>query len=438
MHLLRTFIAAIALLASVGCAPEATLPAETFAPVRIGVVTSLTGSLGTDGPGWADAARLAAREVNAAGGPLPGRAIELVFADDETDPATAEAIATRLIDEEGVVGIIGAAASSISLELAEVTTPAQVPQVSCCSTSQELTAFNEARPEEERFLFRTTSSDSMQARVVGIAAEVLSCTRLAILHLDDSYGQPFGEAIELGYEQEGGVVAIRVAFADEQPSYAAEVAMIRDATPDCIALVAFPGSGGTILRDWASLTDAPEVTWIGTDGVRAPGFVDEVGDPALIDRFFGTSPITDAPTPEYNSFQGRYDAVFGVNPVPFSSNQYDAVALLSLAIAQAGTTDGPAVRDALREVSSPPADRGIVRAGRLGEALSEIRQGRDVNYQGASGNTDFDELHDVVTPYEIWRYDAPERTPCETATDLGAGRGSLCRFQTINAADIGG
>ncbi|MFK7989827.1 MAG: ABC transporter substrate-binding protein [Sandaracinaceae bacterium] len=417
------------------CAPEQTLVAGELDPVRIGVVTSLTGGLGTDGPGWADASRLAALEVNAAGGVLPGRPIELVILDDETNPATAERIGQELIDQN-VVGVVGAAASSISIGISAITGPAQIPQISCCSTSNTITENARAMPEADRYFFRTSPSDALQSRVVALTANELSCTSLAILHLDDDYGQPFGEGIESAYEASGGTVAVRVGFADEQASYVDEVAMIRDAGPDCIALVAFPGAAGTILRDWESLGETPDVTWIGTDGVRALGFIDEVGDPRLIEGFFGTSPITDAPTPEYNDYRDHFRTVFGTEPIPFSSNQYDATVLLALAIAHAGSTSGPAVRDALRIVSSPPSDRGIVRAGAIAEALAEVNEGRDVDYQGASGNTDFDEFHDVQTAYEIWRYDGPDTTPCDGATALSGDRGSFCRFRTINAAEI--
>ena len=422
----------------IGCGPQPTLPPGSFDPVRIGVITPLTGDLGTDGLGWANAARLAARELNAAGGPLPGRPIELVVVDDETNSARGQPLARRLIEQDGVVAIVGAAASSVSLEVAQVATEARIPQISCCSTSDLLTSFNENLADEsDRYFFRTAPPDSLQSLVVAIAAADLACTRLAILHIDDGYGEPFGLGIAAAFEADGGEVVARVPFPEEQASYTAEVAQIRDAMPDCVALVAFPVSGGRILRDWTSLAARPTVTWIGTDGVRAPGFVDEVGDAALLDGFFGTSPITDGATPEYNDFHDRYEAVFGEAPVPFSSNQYDAVALLGLAIAYAESTDGPAIRDALRSVASPPADRGVVVSGRLAEGLAEIREGREVDYLGASGNTDFNAAGDVVTPYEIWRYDAPDSsTPCSSSTAVPNNRGRFCRFRTLTAEEI--
>ena len=47
-------------------------------------------------------------------------------------------------------------------------------------------------------------------------------------------------------------------------------------------------------------------------------------------------------------------------------------------------------------------------SGELSFALQRIRQGRPVNYEGAGGSVDFDEFGNVVSNYEIWRYDAAE------------------------------
>jgi ABC-type branched-subunit amino acid transport system substrate-binding protein len=140
---------------ALGCDPTATLSETRFERVRIGVITSLTGGLESFGPGWRDAALLAAQEVNAAGGVLEGRLIEIVVADDQTNADVGRSAATRLIEEDGVVALIGAASSSVSLQVAEVAFAAEVPQVSCCSTSPDLTT---AQPESDRYLFRTSSA----------------------------------------------------------------------------------------------------------------------------------------------------------------------------------------------------------------------------------------------------------------------------------------
>ncbi|MEM9188186.1 MAG: ABC transporter substrate-binding protein [Myxococcota bacterium] len=396
------WLALLGILLSIGCADDETLPE----PIRIGVIVSLSGDLGSIGPHLQQSAELAAREINASGGLLDGRPIELVVEDDRTDATQARTVAERLVRDERVVAVVGSLASSASLEIQTVTGPAEVPQVSCCSTSEDLTTAQDA---ENRFLFRTVPSDILQAGIIArYARDNAMCTRLAVMHLDDSYGNPFGNAIRGNFETGGGTVVAQVAFPSGRPSYATEVQMAANATPDCIALVAFTESGGFVLRDWNALPTPPDVTWIGTDGMRDAGFVEAAGDPRIADGFVGTAPITAPATEQYNDYAGNFFATYGREAGIFGGNQYDATALLALAIERSSSTEGPAIRQALREVATPGAEAGEPFFGpaELGTALTALRSGRDVNYDGASGPVDFDASGNVVSNYEIWRYDA--------------------------------
>lgn len=398
-------VGAMALVAACGGTPTGTTP------IRVGVVMPLSGELGAAGPGWVNGMRLAEREVNAAGGLLGGRTVQLMVADGETNPDVGVREAMRLVVDENVVGIVGEAASSASIRIyREVTGPMRIPQLSCCSTSPTISTELMMQAPEDRFFFRTAPPDDLQSVVVTeIARTEAACTRLAILHLDDAYGTPFGEGIEDHFTAAGGMVVARVPFADGRPNYDAEVAMIAAASPDCIALVAFPASGGIIVRAWNAIPAAmrpASVQWIGTDGIKSDGFITEAGDPMLIDGFLGSIPVTDpAADPGYIAFRDLYAATFGMQPSPFTANSYDAAALLLLAIEAAGSTDGDAIRDAIRELADPTAAT-YVRAGNLGEALRRLRAGESINYEGASGPVDVDALGNVVTDYEVWRYNA--------------------------------
>ncbi|HHH27053.1 MAG TPA: hypothetical protein ENK57_01720, partial [Polyangiaceae bacterium] len=201
----RSIAVFASLVSLLGCGPQRTLDENALAPIRIGVIVSQSGGLGGAGPGWLDASRLAVLEVNAAGGLLGGRPVELLVLDDETntsDLSFQEGLAQQMIDAE-VAGVVGSAASSISLGVASALTPAGIPQISCCSTSDRITVFNEGLSEDARFFFRTIAPDRLQSKVVALAAEDLMCSRVAILHLADDYGQPFGEAIETALMAKG-------------------------------------------------------------------------------------------------------------------------------------------------------------------------------------------------------------------------------------------
>ena len=414
------FVAAVAALATGGCLDE---PTDTdVEPIRIGVLSPLTGGLAGVGGSLVDAALLAEQEIAALGGLLGGRPVEFIIADTQTDEAKAREAALRLVRDDQVVAVIGAAASSSSLAAQEVTGPAKVPQISCCSTSS---ALRHVQPAGDRYLFRTVPSDLLQVTVVGRVAKERGCKKLAVLHLDDAYGQPFGDAIAAQVPGLAGLeVVLQVPFADERPDYVAEVQRVRDAQPDCIALVAFQASGGAILRDWHSLADKPEVTWIGTDGVRDDKFVEAAGSREAVDGVLGTAPITAPAVETYRSFAGNYEATFGKPPEIFNGNQYDAAILVLLAIEKAGVTDGTAIRDALYQVSSDNGDGGrFYGPGDLGEALTRLREGEPIDYLGASGPVDLDSFGEVVADYEIWRYDAASNAFVTeytvSATELG-------------------
>ncbi|MBN8615743.1 MAG: ABC transporter substrate-binding protein [Deltaproteobacteria bacterium] len=372
-------------------------------PIRIGVVMPQTGSLGPDGQLWLKGIQLATQEINAAGGPLPGRLVELVVLDSETDTSVAVSQAQRAVEAEGVVAIIGDAGSGGTLAIYEgVTRDANVPQVSCCATSPSLTVASTASPLEQRFFFRTAPSDALQGQVVARIADAETCTRMAILHIDDAYGAPFAAAIQSEFTRLGGTVVATVPFVDERPSYTTEVTRVAMANPGCVALIAYPETAGTILRDYARLTMAPSVLWIGTDGLRSDTFVDEVGSTLLatID-FQGAAPITQPAGPTYQSFVERHRAAWGTEPGPFVSNNYDAAALLYLAIARAESTEGGPIMESVRALGDPGGE--IVRVGELSEAVQRLQAGEQVNYEGASGSVDVSDLGDVRTDYEVWR-----------------------------------
>ena len=109
----------------------------------------------------------------------------------------------------------------------------------------------------------------------------------------------------------------------------------------------------------------------------------------------------------YTNFIADFKTEFGNIPkTPFVANTYDATALIGLAAYAAKVKDLPLtsqnIRDQLRQVSSPPGN--FIGTGEFKQAFELLKQGKDINYEGASGSVDFDENGDVLAPIEVWRY----------------------------------
>ena len=89
---------------------------------------------------------------------------------------------------------------------------------------------------------------------------------------------------------------------------------------------------------------------------------------------------------------------------PYTSSEYDAAILLALAIQAAGTTDGPAVRNSMFDVSRGKRT-GATAYGPLQvpDAVNALKRGEDINYNGAAGDEDFDDFGNVVGDFIIWQ-----------------------------------
>lgn len=93
-----------------------------------------------------------------------------------------------------------------------------------------------------------------------------------------------------------------------------------------------------------------------------------------------------------------YQSQFGREPAAYDPSTWDATTLLVLSAEAAQDITGPAVRDRIRDVANGPGQE----VTDVYEALSLLRAGQEINYQGASGAVDLDENGDVVSSYDLW------------------------------------
>ena len=208
-------------VSDLGTAAEGTLSrADTTPtdPLKIGILVPFTGDLSDFGPAFFDAAKLAAQEINAAGGVF-GQDIELVDADTGTVEATGVESANTLIDVEGVSAIVGAASSGVTLPIAEsVTGPAGILMISPSSTSPALTLV-----ADNDFLFRSTISDAAQGVVLAELAIELGFTSVCTFFVNTAYGEGLSDQFKETFESLGGTVPAAVPHEQEQTTYVSEL-----------------------------------------------------------------------------------------------------------------------------------------------------------------------------------------------------------------------
>ena len=113
----RTVLKAVA-----ASAAAASLPVRSWAqaePIKVGILTPLTGAGGNDGPRMLKAMQAVFEEVNKAGGVM-GRRVDTVIEDDQTNPEPAVRAARKLIEVDKVCVIMGTWASAVTSAVAPV------------------------------------------------------------------------------------------------------------------------------------------------------------------------------------------------------------------------------------------------------------------------------------------------------------------------------
>jgi branched-chain amino acid transport system substrate-binding protein len=369
--------------------------------VKVGTLIPLTGPLAEFGPNFRKAADLAATHLKDA-----GLTLQLAHADDETSAIPAVAAARKLIDVDKVPAIVGAAASGVTIPVAEsVTIPGQVLQISNASTSPLLTVLPADQGRD--FLFRTCPSDALQGVVLGKVAVELQYKTAAAIYVNNPYGQGLAEQFKRSFEKRGGKLVAMVPH-DEAlaPTYVAELRRAVQDKPDVLAAISYPGHASIYLRE--ALEGNYIKTFLFCDGTKSLEVVKAMGEKNA-EGMMGTAPGS-VLTGGYSVFIAEYGKAYGeVPPLPYMTNMYDAVALLGLAVKAAqveGVKEitGVAIRDRLRKVANPPGEVVGPGAADLKKALQLLEGKQDINYEGAAGACDFDENGDVVTPIEVWKF----------------------------------
>ena len=373
------------------------VPMQALDPLILGHLNVFTGSLSYFGPTHRNAAALAADHVNRAGG-IQGAPVVIISRDTAVNPVQGVDAARALIDVENAVAIVGALASGVTIPVAQsVTVPKKILQVTGASTSPGVTVL-----EDDDYLFRTTPSDAAQGIVLGRLADEQGYATAAIMYINNAYGEGLADQFEATFTELGGAITGKVPHEDSQPTFASELTKATEGDPDVLVAISYPGQAEIYLRE--SIEGGYSDTFLFVDATKAPEMMEVVGWDVL-DGTFGTaqgSPLTDALATFNQSYADSFGA--GEPQHPFTAETYDAVVLIALAAAKAGsTTDSTAIRDAVRSISNAPGEEVGPGVAGIARALALIAAGEDINYQGAAGPVDFDENGDVVGPIEIWQ-----------------------------------
>ncbi len=390
--------------------------------VKMGGIFPFTGALSDKGKPRHHAALLAVKHLTEAGFP-----VKWVVADSRSDAATGVKAASDLIEKEQVDVLIGAASSNVTIAIVQqISIPNKVPQISFSSTSPQITELEADKGQD--FLFRTVSSDTLQGIVAAKLAlggypSYLNKTyqRISTLYVENPYGKGINNSFKKNFEKEGTVIA-DVPHGEERGSdvekggnylselqLAAKMDWSEEQRPQALVAMSYKGHAVSYLRQAIDNKFFDEFIFV--DGTRSDDIIKAVPE---LNGMCGTAHGWEESESREN-FKAAYKEEYGEFPeVSYQSNSYDAVIIAGLAAYAAQAMGEEITPLTIRKHISRVAGRqNVENSGeKVGTGHAELKRamkildsGLTINYEGASGNVDFDENGDVIAPIEIWCFE---------------------------------
>jgi neutral amino acid transport system substrate-binding protein len=341
--------------------------------------------------------------VNQCGG-VNGAPVTLVpNTDDQTDPTAGADGMTKLSEVDKVAGVVGSFASSVSSAAAPIAARNKVMLISPGSTSPVFTE-RAKKGEFQGYWARTAPPDTYQAQALAKLAYDKGERRVATVVINNDYGVGFEKEFVQAFKKLGGTVineAKPTRYDPRATTFETEVqAAFRD-KPDGVVAVAYAETGALLLKTAYEQGLSKDVQILLTDGAKSDQFPTQVGKTSdgkfILTGALGTVPGADGKA--LAAFTKAWEAKFNRPPVEYAPQAWDAAALLVLAAQAAKSNTGEGIQSKLREVANGPGEE----VSDVCAALKLLQEGKDINYQGASGNVDVDENGDVVGSYDVWQ-----------------------------------
>ena len=368
--------------------------------LKLGTLAPTTGDLASIGQNWPAAVQLAVDTINECGGVNEAQ-VSLITEDSQTDEGAGSSAMTKLAEVDRVAGVVGAFASSVSGAAVDVAVRNKVMMISPGSTSPVFTE-RAKNGELNGFWARTAPPDTYQSQALAALAEKQGFKNVSTVAINNDYGVGFEEQFIQAFKDRGGnIVGKPVRYDPKAATLDTEASNAFKGKPDAVAGVLYAETGSLLLKSAFEQGLSDGVTVLLTDGVYSDDFVNQVGKTAdgksIIAGALGTVPGANGAA--LQDFTALWNEKVGKELTAYVPHNWDAAVLMMLAAEASDANTGEGIKGKVLEVANAPGTE----VSDACEAMELVRNGEDINFQGASGNVDIDENGDVVGSYDVWQ-----------------------------------
>jgi branched-chain amino acid transport system substrate-binding protein len=344
---------ALATLVAAGLASGAS------AEIRIGATISETGPAAFLGDPEARTLKMLVDKVNAAGG-INGEEIALTLYDDGGDPNKARTFATRLVEDDEVVAIIGGTTTGTTMSIIPAAEDAEIPFISLAGAIEIIDPVKE-------WVFKTPHTDRMACQKIFEDMKARGITKIGMISGTDGFGASMREQCLDVVGEYGIEVVADESYGPTDADMTPQLTNIKNTAG--IEAVLNPGFGqgpSVVTRNYQQL--AVGLPLYQSHGVASKGFIELAGPEAAEGvRLPGTALLVgellagdDPQKPVVKTYVDEYTAAYGEAPSTFGGYAHDAFAILVDALTRAGSTEPEAIRDAIEATAGLAGTTGVV------------------------------------------------------------------------------
>src|SRR5450631_1431484 len=323
-------------------------PAEAPKPasdtVKIGFMGALTGDVAMFGKPTLEGMKMAADEVNAAGG-INGKKIEIVEADNRGDKQEGASVAQKLISRDNVVAILGDPTTGISKVVAPIAQKAGVVMISAGATGPGLVEIGD-------YIFRNTLLDSVAIPAcIDYFAKDLKYKKVAVITSDNNdYSVGLSQTFRDAVKGKGIEIVSDEKVKDGDKDFSAQVTNIKAKKPDVIFYSGYYTEGALIMKE--ARKQGLKANMFGGDGLFSPEFI-KLGGDAVEGSMSALGFSPEQATPETAKFIESFKKKFnGALPGLFDAQGYDGIMLLADAMKRANSIDPKVFKTTLAQTKN--------------------------------------------------------------------------------------
>jgi ABC-type branched-subunit amino acid transport system substrate-binding protein len=347
-------------------------------PLKFGVLTPLTGAGGQDGPRMLKAMQAVIDEVNQGGGVLK-RKIETIIEDDQTNPEAAVRAARKLIEVNKVPVIMGTWASAVTSAVAPVCWESKT---FLCTVSG---ADSITQLPHQGYIIRTQPTSKLQATAHAEFIAAMGKKKVAVIGIQAPFALSTKEHLDSVLKSKGASVVAHIIYEKDKATYRSEIDQALRADPDFLYLNGYAPDTVVVLRDLYKAN------------INLPKFCQSYAVPQktldTLPAEVSAGTYTGQPSADIEGKAFRLSAArLGMaEPDSYEAQATDWASLVILTVAKAQAATGVALKENVRKISQGSGEKVYSAV----EGLKLLAEGKDINYEGASGPCDFTDIGDI-------------------------------------------